>query len=175
MILQSKEDLEKFKVVHEKIKKYGALHVAAILVTYDSRGWYEPGLKYISTQVDNGSIEPQIHGYDHIDYAPLDEATTRSHINSCIDFTECSFGRTPTIWYTPWGANTSRLQRVANEFRLTLVDCSNINQTHKIVKALRGRNRAAYVEQYKKHGEVMIHYWQGKSVNALDEVLEALK
>jgi peptidoglycan/xylan/chitin deacetylase (PgdA/CDA1 family) len=175
VILASLRDLESFKRVHEMILKYPhARHVAALLVNFATSEWDNAGLEYVRQEHQAGRLELQLHGYDHVDYGAMSHEATRTHLQLSEDWFVKKFGVRPTIWYTPWGANTEEMQRLAKLFKLQVVDCSDINQTHKILPALRGRNRIDYIKHYKEHGEVMIHYWESRSTKALDEVLESL-
>lgn len=165
-------NFEKFKITHETILDFtNVLHVTAIVC--DSQ-WEPSVLGYIKREADRGAIEIQLHGWSHIDYALLTEDEVRSHFTQSFDWLRCTFGVQPTIWYTPWGANTPMLERVSTEFGMKLVDCSNVQQSHKLIEALRSRHRNAYIEKFHAHGEVMCHYWESRSRKSLREVLEAL-
>jgi len=162
----------KFKDTHETILDFpNALHVCAIVC--DSQ--WEPGvLEYIRHEKIRGKIEIQLHGWSHIDYAKRSPDEMREHMKMSFDWLHDHLWAKPTIWYTPWGAHTPLMDEVAAEFGLTLVDCSNILQTNKLLEALHSKHRSAYIEEFRAHGEIFIHYWESKTRKPLREVLEAI-
>jgi peptidoglycan/xylan/chitin deacetylase (PgdA/CDA1 family) len=165
-------NFQKFKETHETILAFpSVLHVCAIVC--DSV-WADGILDYIRHQQVAGNIEIQLHGWSHIDYAPLSKDQLREHMKMSMDWLHDNFWVTPTIWYTPWGAHTLLMDEVAAEYRLKLVDCSNILQTHRLLEALRNKHREAYIKQFRAHGEIFCHYWESKTRKPLREVLEAL-
>lgn len=169
-VLITREDFPQFKKVHELICQYpNALHVAAVIC--DGK-WDIEAIDYMRRELSAGRLEIQIHGWQHIDYAKCPD--TEEHLKKSIEWIGRIFSKTPTKWYTPWGADTPELRAMAEKYGMELVGVKTALQTHKILPALRSKHRENYIRLYRNHGEVMIHHWQSKSTDALKEVLDAL-
>jgi peptidoglycan/xylan/chitin deacetylase (PgdA/CDA1 family) len=68
----------------------------------------------------DGIIKPAIHGWEHIDYNALSDKDVREHLSNCISWFRDYLWYTPTLWCTPWGADSPKLREIAGEFGLTV-------------------------------------------------------
>lgn len=173
------DPLDKFKKVHKLICESNRLiHIPAILVNHNistgSPGVVDfPGaVEFIQEETDDGRMLPEVHGWEHVDYAKLSFKRVVDDLERCQDFIWMHFGRIPTKWYTPWGANASHLWEAAEQVNLELVDCSKINKLqgrYGVVKRLSDGENIDYLEG----NEIFMHWWQGGS--HLRRVIEVLK
>lgn len=173
------DPLAEFKRVHKLICESSRLiHVPAILIHHNiSTG--SPGIvdfpgavEFVQEKTDDGKMLPEVHGWQHIDYAKLSTAEVVDDLKRCQDFILKHFGRMATKWYTPWGANAPHLYEAANHVELELVDCSAINKLqgrYGVVKRLSDGKSIDYLEG----DEIFMHWWQGGS--HLRRVVEVLK
>lgn len=152
----------RFMEVHERIIEAGGsnvVHVPTVLCKLVQE--YPETIDYIKFKTKDDEMIPEVHGWDHIDYAKLKKQEIVDDLNRCIEFFVTRLDHTPTIFYTPWGANASHVLEASNEVGLKMVDCSNINQVKRLANALKSKNGEAYLKQYREHGEIMLHWWEG--------------
>ena len=98
---------------------------------------------------------PEIHGYEHIDYNSLKESEIKDHLERCKDFLWEEFNRKARYFFSPWGANSKKLQDATTECGLKLIDTSNIIYP------------ATFLGLIKKNGpvfdqdvELFMHWWE---------------
>lgn len=171
-----------FKEIHEYIAgtEGKVMHVPAVLVSEIQE--FPECIAYMKEQTALGTMEPEIHGYKHIDYSrlalPLDKVPPRGriklenysddelsvqaqevirHLSSCVQWITTEFGRAPTKWYTPWGADNKLLRDCAKIVGVELIGTENLFE---IAAALEMLRNGASLEDIEKRGEVMIHWWQ---------------
>ena len=112
-----KTPLERFKQIHRWIcDTPKLLHVPTLVV--EPLMSHPEAVEFICSETEAGRMKPQIHGYEHIDYDQLSSNQVTEHLIKCKNFFWDQFGLVPTKWYTPWGANSSRLQFVASHRRV---------------------------------------------------------
>jgi len=163
----------RFKQIHEwilEVPEY-VVHIPAILVT-EIQGFPE-AIAYIKEQTADGRMQPEIHGLEHIDYGKLSLHEVKDHLKQCTQFLLDAFDIHPTIWYTPWGANSPVLQEAATDLGLKLTDCSNINKLsgrYGMVQQLKdGHDPRKFLEEK----EIFMHWWERGE--RLQRVLKAIK
>jgi len=174
------DSFKRFIEVHEMICDVeGVLHVPAILVHNvikdDTRGivGFPGAVEFVREETAAGRMRPEVHGWEHIDYAKLSFAEIVEHLRRCKDFIHTNFNREPEIWYTPWGANKQHLHDAAEQENLKLVDCTQINKLSGrfgVVQQLRDGKNAFELFNEK---EIFFHWWEHG--NRLRRVLECLK
>lgn len=165
--------VERFKVIHGIIVNAGFVHVAALLCS--SLHEFPGALEFLQEQHQNGSLIPEIHGWEHIDYATLTTDAARADLNRCIALIQAGFGYTPTKWYTPWGANAPHLVEAAKNVGLELVDTS---RTLEKPRLFTGKMRNAYSRAVLSgEQEFMIHWWADRWIenDTLANTLESIK
>jgi len=79
---------------------------------------YPSTIEAIKHSTLSGRMAPAIHGWEHIDYNSLSEIDIRSHLKKCMDWFHDYLWYEPTVWCTPWGAESEKLTAVASEFKL---------------------------------------------------------
>jgi hypothetical protein len=174
-----KDAFRHFKSIHEQIcETPKLLHVPAILVnnvvkdgTKGLAGFPE-AVEYIKSETQAGRMRPEIHGYEHVDYAKLDTETVIKHLVECQDFMWKYLEVNTTTWYTPWGANAPHLYEAAAKVDLKLVDCSQIHKLagrHGVVQRLREGHKIDFLNDQ----EIFFHWWEGGL--RLKRVIEFLK
>src|SRR5262245_43134621 len=121
------DPVARFKQIHEWIRPHvgQVIHVPAILVSEIQE--FPDCIEYIKENVANGTMETQIHGYQHIEYSRLGLPFDRLPARGAVDYTIFSqeelhahfqavrlhlaeakewvvntFECNPSIWYTPW-------------------------------------------------------------------------
>lgn len=166
------DPVKHFKTVHSWICETNKLlHVPAILVTEIQQ--FPEAIEFIKAETAAGRMRPEIHGFQHIDYAKLFGAETVDHLKRCIEFITENFGTTPTRFYTPWGANADNIKNACEYLGLTMVDCSAINKLqgrYGVIQRLRdGEDPHKFLEGQ----EVFFHWWEGGM--RLKRLIEVLK
>lgn len=169
----SHEDpLKHFKTVHGWIcETPKLLHIPTLLVEPLSR--YPEACEFIKEQRYLGRMSPEIHGYEHIDYAKLTKQQVIDHLLKCKEFLFDKFDVIATKWYTPWGANAPHLYEAAEECGLKLIDCSNISKMrgrHGIIQRMKDGED---VEKFMDGKEIFFHWWEGGM--RLKRIVEVLK
>ena len=195
---------DRFKELHEWVAASNGtvVHVPTVLVKDVQR--FSECIDYMERHTDLGTMEPQIHGLEHIDYSrlglPANKVPARGkldlsqftpgeqtahqiavlkHLDACMFWFQDNLGRLPTKWYTPWGADNALLRQVAEYKQLELVGTDKLFPIKEALNMLKSGSSIADVE---KRGEVFIHWWErGRRVQRLcvaakhGSYLEALK
>lgn len=139
---------------HDELLNVGAKHVVALLC--GELPLFRDLEEYLVGQFELGLLEPQIHGWCHVDYGKMPLEVTRSHLWACKDSIGRIFDAEPSIWYTPWGAHSQGLRDLAWDLGLELR--SDFLQARKLVPALAGKNREEYYVKYRR-AEIGLHWW----------------
>jgi hypothetical protein len=134
--------------IHNMILTYPKqlIHVPAILCRNVQE--FPEAIPFIRQEAEAGRMLPEIHGWDHIDYANFTYDGMCFDLKRCIQFMETKLGVKASKFYTPWGANTETIQRAANSLGLEVVDCSNILYQKNLPKGV-------------DNVEVFMHWWEG--------------
>lgn len=161
VLLSSKgfgDPVARLKQIHEWICESPKLmHVPTILCTEIKA--FPTAINFIREETHAGRMLPQLHGWEHIDYAKLHHAAIVTHLEDSKHWMIDNLDVCPTRWYTPWGANAPHLYTAANECGLKLIDTSN-----RIV--LEGPNGVLATLQkgvpvdYLDGREIFLHWWQ---------------
>lgn len=130
------------------------VHVPNILVSEIQE--FPEAIEFVREETRLGHMEPQLHGFRHIDYAKLPINEIRDHLSRSKDWMTENLGVTPTKFYTPWGANAPHIFAAAAQESMTVVDCSAIEKPGQILTAL----RRDYPLEYMEGKEVFFHWWQ---------------
>ncbi|MCI0558391.1 MAG: hypothetical protein MN733_07835, partial [Nitrososphaera sp.] len=146
-------------------------HVPAILASEIQE--FPQCVAYIRQETAAGRMEPQIHGYQHVDYGKLHENEIARHLAYCIKFHEDNFAVRPTRFFTPWGAMSPNIEKACAVLDLEMVGTDTM---HKL-----GGKRGAYqaikdgrdlhTEWNGKH--IIIHWWE--NTDRLQLVMEMLR
>jgi len=172
---------DRFREIHDWIADVAGkvVHVPTILVSEIQE--FPDCIAYIKEHTARGTMEPQLHGLEHIDYArlglPKDRLPPRGkvnhaafcedeikehtrvvdeHLTTSVKWMEDHLAR-PTRWYTPWGADNDYLQRCAGNAELQLVGTGNLFEISTACDMLR---QGASFSDLEKRGEIFIHWWQ---------------
>ena len=154
------------------------IHVPAILVREIQE--FPECIQYVREETAAGRMLPEIHGWEHKDYAALTPEAIVKEIGDAQDFIEDQFNYTPKFWYSPHGAGSdargAHLKWAAEELGLTLVTCENVIKPSALVfdvRAVAGKDRSTghtpmpqtmTKEQLlaKWEGrEIFRHWWEG--------------
>lgn len=165
------DPLKHFKTVHNWICETDKLlHVPTILVTEIQQ--FPEAIEYVREETAAGRMRPEIHGFQHIDYAKLSKEEIEDHLKRCYQFMYEKLGCVPNRFYTPWGANAPHIKEAANNLGLQLIDCSNLNKLqgrYGIVQRLRDGEDPKFLEEQ----EIFFHWWEGGL--RIKRVIEVLK
>lgn len=166
------DPFKKFQQVHRWIcGTTKLLHVPTILVTEIQE--FPDCIAYIREETKEGRMQPEIHGFKHIDYGKLTKEEVIEHLNICKDFLYEEFDRIATKFYTPWGGNSSLLREASSECNLQLVDCSDINKLNGRYGIMQRIKDGENPEVFLENKEVFYHWWQGGlRLKRLAEVLK---
>jgi len=147
-----KDPYSRFVEVHGLIVQYGAMHVPAILMTEILD--FSDVIVFIRQETLAGRMEPQWHGWKHVDYAKVEKDKIIWEIKASQNRFREWFDTQFTKFYTPWGANAPHIKEACDECGIEMVDCSDIV-------------RCVHVNEepekfHSKDIEIMIHWWEGK-------------
>lgn len=164
---------ERFKYVHELTQISSRLvHVPAI-VTEEIRAFPE-AIEYIQAETKAKRMTPQLHGLLHVDYGKLSRLVIIAHLEESIEWFITTLGYSPTIWYTPWGANQPHLHEVAEILSLKVIDCSNtikFKGRYGVTQVLKeGRPLSFFYGS-----EIIMHWWNDLDVERLKFFANLLK
>ena len=166
------DPLKHFKTVHEWIcETPKLLHIPTIVVRPLSE--MSEAVAYIKEQTKLYKMSPQVHGYEHIDYAKLTVQEIKDHLMKCKDFLFDEFDVIPSKWYTPWGANAPHLYEAADETGLTLIDCSRIYKMNGRYGIIQLAKEGKDIEKFLHKKEIFFHWWEGGM--RLKRVIEIVK
>lgn len=173
---------DRFKEIHDWVAatEGAVVHVPTVLVLDIQE--FPDCIAYMRKHTEMGTMEPEIHGYSHIDYARLWLPQARlpdkgrvdhskfsqleleshvkqvtAHLEHCIKWIEKQLGRRPTKWYTPWGADNVYLRQGARNAGVELVGTENLFPIKEACTLLRQGSTVAEVEA---RGEMFIHWWE---------------
>lgn len=90
------------------------LHVPTILVK-DIQS-FPSIIDFIVKETYEKRMFPALHGWEHVDYNKLSEAEIAKHLDRSVQWFEKTLGFRPSLWATPWGAESSKLSKVASDF-----------------------------------------------------------
>src|SRR3990167_1209096 len=176
-------EFDRFKGAHELLCQAPGklLHAPAILVSEIQD--FPQCIEYVQTETIAGRMQPELHGYKHIDYASLSIDEVREHLQKCIEWYYSTFNMFPSNWYTPFGAGADSrgffLNDIAKEFELTLYAVDTQSNEIKSVKASRQiehtmrdlRAGMSFNEYCTRYEDTMWHWWaRGSRINRLVEI-----
>ena len=150
---------EKFRKFHSWLcESPRLLHIPTILVTEIQQ--FPEAVEFVRAESAEGRMKPQLHGYQHIDYGKLAKEEIREHLERSLEWWEGNIGG-PCFdkWYTPWGANSVTIREAADEFKLQIVDCSQLILLEKALAQMKKRGGPAIVNGYEER-ELFWHWWQ---------------
>jgi len=154
------DPLKHFKTVHSWICETDKLlHVPAIVVRPFAE--IEGAVAFVKEETAAGRMRPQIHGFEHIDYARLSKEEVKDHLHRCKDFLYTDLNVNATKWFTPWGASAPHLHEAAAECELELVDCSKINKMNGRYGLIELAKQGTDIEKFMHEKEIFFHWWEG--------------
>jgi peptidoglycan/xylan/chitin deacetylase (PgdA/CDA1 family) len=107
------ESLHKIKRLFSwlTISPENLLFVPTILVE-EIQKWPEV-IEMLKDSVQEGTSAPQLHGWQHLDYAAEPQSKIERHLDMSLEWFNTVLGYAPTIWATPWGAKASTAMDLA--------------------------------------------------------------
>jgi len=94
-------------------------HVAAIIVKDIQE--YPETIELVKSGLNEGSLSPQLHCWEHVNYDDLTEFTITEHLEQSLDWFSKTLNFQPTIWITPWGSSgTPIMHTIAARFQLEI-------------------------------------------------------
>ncbi len=142
----------RFRLIHEKIVAHGAHHVPTILCgpiqTF-------PGtIRYLLEEMDKGTVTPELHGWDHVNYENFTVAELEADLARCVDWFNETFDSPPRVFYPPWGSITPDITAAAKLYGMKAIGTSDVLQPRTVVKS-------PNVHRGKQDAELFIHWWAG--------------
>ena len=147
----------RFRQIHEWVKLCpGMVHVPTLIV--EELKLFPEAIEYIRRETHEERMLPEFHAMWHVDPNKYDLQHNCDHLEAGIEWMQDEIGRTPTIWYTPWGANNGMLQEAAKKYGLELVDTSCMVPVERVCRQLQtGELRPESL----RDAEIMCHWWEG--------------
>jgi len=163
-----------YKKISEVFKEFGRpdqfIHIPTLVVE-DIQTWPH-AVAYLKAQVDAGEVFPQLHGYRHIHYDQLPLEEIVEHLSKSKKWMQRVLGVTPTVWYTPWGAEDENMKHAAETVGLSLQGVSRVLKTRDMLARL---NKPKYYPFESINEQiVMFHWWDKDICNRLRNILEKL-
>lgn len=161
------------------------IHVPAILAREIQE--FPDCVEYVKAETAAGRMLPEIHGWEHKDYALLSIVEIIIDLNKAKAFIQDNFNYNPSVWYSPHGAGAdargAHLKEAAYECGLTLVTCEGMIKPSALVfdiRAVAGRDRSTgkipmpqtmtkeeLLAKWESK-EILVHWW-GPGLGALNE------
>jgi hypothetical protein len=134
-------------------------HVPTILVREIQQ--FPETVAYIKKEAAEGRMFPELHGYEHVDYAALPEKEVEEHLEKSIEWMEKALGILPKRFYTPWGADANNpvISTVSSKFGLIPIDVSKVVMLGQAQELVR-ENSIEFSYQHLKGREILTHWWQ---------------
>jgi peptidoglycan/xylan/chitin deacetylase (PgdA/CDA1 family) len=146
----------RFRQVHRWIVSCPKMiHVPTILT--EELEDFPDCVDFILRETAEGRMRPELHGAMHVDYGAMPEQGVREHLDESIDWMQRRLNVRPEFWYTPWGAESELLTKVAGEFGLHVIGTDRERQANKVTERLRnGRYGVGDIPD-----EMFFHWWEG--------------
>ena len=146
-------DLKRFKEIHSLFIKYNVLHTVSLICAGIEKNM--PLLKYLQQQKKAGTLDIQVHAWDHFDFTTnLPQVVI--DLPKCVNAIKNFFAGTPDTLYPPWNKSSPDVEYIAWQ------------------NNLRVSNKKISLSQYLRDvkGEVINwHYWADE-VNQLEAALK---
>lgn len=167
------KEFDRFKGFHNAIcadTRY-FIHVPAILAREIQQ--FPECVKFVRDETAAGRMLPEIHGWEHKDYANLSVADCIEELEKAKKFILETFNYKASIWYTPHGAGADtrgkHLHIAAKEAGLTLVTCEGVNKPSALVfdvRRVKGRDISTGSKEMPPSmtKEQLLEKWQGKEI-----------
>jgi peptidoglycan/xylan/chitin deacetylase (PgdA/CDA1 family) len=112
-------ELQKFRKHHQWCLEARELFypTAAILCTEIQQ--FPEAVDYVRSELDEGRLMIDLHGWEHIDYSPLTQEEIEEHLEKSFEYLLKTFNCLPIRWATPWGSNSEPIQQACRKFSLS--------------------------------------------------------
>lgn len=147
----------RFQQVHNWVRGVSQITHRCTFLIEDMRDRFAETIPYFRDEIQAGYIDPQLHGYSHIDYKKLSFEEIREHLKKSKDYMYEWFGMSPTVFATPWGANAQHIKDAAEAEELFLEDTSEalyLEGNNGLISALR---RNVPLSNY--YGRYILSHW----------------
>ena len=162
--------IARFKQIHRWIIQVPdkAIHIPTILVTEIQN--YPEVIKFVKEETAEGRMSPQLHGFEHIDYAKLPESEIKDHLEKSIEWMDKNLDVQPTTWCTPWGGYNQTMQNAADACYLTVETTGGTLSPGKAVKTATDHGPDVLI---RNHRTIMAHWWErGLQILRLVEIVK---
>lgn len=136
------------------------IHVPTIVVD-QMNNWPEI-TKFLQEEVKENRIFPQIHGYSHVDYNSLPDEEVYNHLREAIKWFDSTLGFYPSVWATPWGAESRRLRDIARTFNLTVEGVKKVIDPGAAVQLALQHGSVGCL-----YGKTIFTHWWNRGLNLL--------
>lgn len=164
------EYFKTFVEVHESIASCPRMVHVPTLIVRDLQN-YPEAVRYIKSQTENGTMQPELHGLTHDDYGAKDIETVIAHVAEARGWFLSNLGFPPKRWYTPWGANQPHLHEAAKQFDIEIQNSAAFLKFRGRygVKQLMSENRPASFFYDK---QIVMHWWSPTDVQRLKMLVD---
>ena len=159
--------LEDFLKVHDICNEFQFLHVTNLVI--ESILHNSVFVSWLKNQLQKGIIEPQLHGYRHIDYDQLKLDEIKLDLEKSCEWFNNELEIKPTLWYTPWGSKSRKLIKAADSFGMKLkgnekdAKLMGKNSVFDLLKA--GKELDEILSPDK---EIAVHWWKAIDKDRLE-------
>lgn len=151
----------RFNQIHRWIVQSKSLiHVPTILVEDIQK--YPNIIDLIKTETAAGKMDPQLHGYQHIDYGAITPEEIDEHLVKSIKWFQTVLNKEPTVWATPWGAYSETIKEAASKRFLEVETTANIIPPGRAVEIAKNANSIRVL-----FGQTVMTHWWSLGLNIL--------
>lgn len=144
-----------------------AIHRPTILCTEIMR--FPTALEYTREEWKKGTMDVQLHCWDHKDYVHKGKVEIKDMLKRCQDWFDLHLQQQFSLWATPWGGNTSQAQEACAELGLTLEGVDKILTPGAVVSHFKAGGTLSSIDGR----TCMFHWWnKGNNVFRLCEILK---
>lgn len=120
VLVQSKpmkgQEFQKFKKHHKWCLEATEVFYPTAAVLCSEIQQFPEAVEYIRSELDEGRLYIDLHGWEHIDYAKLTQDEIEEHLEKSFDYLLKTFRCLPVRWATPWGANSEAIQNACRKY-----------------------------------------------------------
>ena len=153
----------RFKQIHRWICQQpdSMIHIPTILVTEIQD--FPNIIELVRQETLEGTMSPQLHGYEHISYGELDQDVIEDHLDKSMVWFGENLGIEPSIWATPWGGTSDTMVAAASKYCLE-IETVNSAYPYNFGKAIEiAKDKGVQA----LHNETVFGHWWNKGLKLL--------
>lgn len=135
------------------------IHIPTIVVD-DMKNWPDV-TEFLRIETEAGRMSPQLHGFQHIDYAKLSLSEIEDHLERSILWFRKELSVEPSVWATPWGGKNETMEEAAKKF------CLEIETTEKTINPGKAVTITKTYNPMLLDGHTIFAHWWERGLNIL--------